>query len=327
MLKNPYLRAAIGAVMLGLFAYLGRRCFGQIHLLREAAIGWVLLNAALFLVTRYVNGEVMRVSLRQVGHRLGHGEAFMLNLIMGYTNLILPRAGLSAPIAYLRLRHGVSYAQFTALAMPMVLLQFVVQGLLGLGACLWAVTQGETTWARQSALVGLFALVALGAIGMMCIHIPVPDRWQGRLAGFLRRVNAAWFILRENPRFVLHILLLQFVVAWLRAWRMQTAFLAVGMSIGLAPVLISSLCAQLALVVSLTPGALGFREAAIVYAAARYTGDPELAFNASVLDRLVMTLLLVVVAQVGLVWLVRPALREAAAATPSEDPAPPAERA
>jgi uncharacterized membrane protein YbhN (UPF0104 family) len=318
MFKNRYLRLAVWLLVLGLFVYLGRRYFGQLHLLREAALGWVVLNGAIFLLTRYVNGEVMRVSLRQVGHPIGHYEAFMLNIIMGYTNLLLPRAGLSAPIAYLKLRHGVTYAKFTALAMPMVLLQLIVQGVLGLIACLWAVMQAEATWARQGALVALFALVTVGGITLMLLHVPVPERWQGRIASYLRKVNAAWFLLRENPRFVAHVLGLQLVVALLRAWRMQTAFLAVGLQIGFAPVLIASLCAQFALRVSLTPGALGFREAAIVYAADRYTGDPELAFNASLLDRLIMTLLLVGVAQIGLMTLVRPALRQAPA-EPGQD--------
>jgi uncharacterized membrane protein YbhN (UPF0104 family) len=63
------------------------------------------------------------------------------------------------------------------------------------------------------------------------------------------------------------------------------------------------------LFISITPGALGFREAAIGYVMYRFTEGQEVALSASVLDRVVMTVVIVIVAQIGIFKLIRPALR------------------
>jgi len=97
-------------------------------------------------------------------------------------------------------------------------------------------------------------------------------------------------------------------VVLLRALRLQLAFCAVGVGWNFPILLVASICSQFMLFISITPGALGFREAAIGYVMFSFC-DPSLSVAASLLDRLVMTVLIVGVSQIGLVQFVRPVLR------------------
>ena len=81
--------------------------------------------------------------------------------------------------------------------------------------------------------------------------------------------------------------------------RLALAFHAIDVTPALAGLVLASLLGDLMFMLALTPGALGLREAAIVYGARIAGVTPEASLAAALLDRLVMTLVLLVLAQVS----------------------------
>ena len=102
------------------------------------------------------------------------------------------------------------------------------------------------------------------------------------------------------------------VMFLLRALRIQLCFRAVGVQVPYWGAFAASLLADLALLIAITPSALGFREAALVYAARVMGTTGDVALAAAILDRLISTACNIVVGQIGVWQLIRPALREAA---------------
>ena len=308
------IRLVIAGAVLGVLVVAGWKYYDELHRLRDAPPLLVGAIALLWLASRYPAADVMRVALRALGHRLGRYEAFMLQMVQSYGNVLIPRAGIGMPALYLKLRHGTSFADLSAVQLlPMTLLQILTIGVTGLvcQAILWR-TGGET----DRPLVILFAGVALGCAAALVIPVPAGRAGHGRVAKFLARLVGAWQKLGRARGVLARSVFTHAAMLAVRAWRIQLCFLAVGETVPYWGAFAASLLADLALLVAVTPSALGFREGALVYAARVMGTTGDVAMAAALLDRLISTACNIIVGQIGVWQFVRPALRGAADTRP-----------
>jgi uncharacterized protein (TIRG00374 family) len=120
-----------------------------------------------------------------------------------------------------------------------------------------------------------------------------------RLRSFLERLGAAWTQLRGSRSFVLRAFALLVAMGVLRVLRLLLAFHALGFSPDPAGLAVSSLLGDVMFLFAFTPGALGLREAAIVYCSDLAGVGSGASLAAAVLDRLVITAVVLVGAQVA----------------------------
>jgi uncharacterized membrane protein YbhN (UPF0104 family) len=308
--RNWLVRSCVAVLVVAALALVGRRYYSDLWRLRRVSPMLVLAIASLWLVTRYLAADVMRVALRALGHRIGRYEAFMLQMIQSYGNSLVPRAGISGPAVYLKLRHDTPFADLGAVQLlPMTLLQVFTIGVMGLGCQLVLWRYYGQPWERP--LTVLFAAVAVGCVMPLLVPVPAGRAGGGRVAAFLARLWGAWQKLGRFNWLLARVIATHAVMLCLRAWRVQLCFLAIGRPVHYFGALGASLLADLAFVVSVTPAALGFREGAMVYAARVLGTTGDVALAAAILDRLVSTACNVVVGQIGVWQLIRPAVRHA----------------
>jgi uncharacterized membrane protein YbhN (UPF0104 family) len=258
---------------------------------------------AVYIATRIVDGDVLRVALLGLGHRIGHYRAFLLAMVMTYTNLIVPRAGMGAPAIYLKHRMGVAYADFFALLIPTVVLQMLAVAVCGL-ACQAALSLG---WGHvfHKSVAALFAGTILASLAVL--YAPMPRGGRGRVAQFLHRLVAAWQRLMGNGALAWRIFAAQLVICLLCGVRLHLAFTALGVSVNFFAAMLMSMLAQMTILIAITPGAMGVREAAILLAAPLLGALPAGTLgNAVALDRLVWMIAVVGIGQWGAWRLVRP---------------------
>ena len=325
--RHWFLRAAIAAAIVGALAIVARRYYDELWRLRNVPPLLVVAIAALWLGTRYLAADVMRVALRALGHRIGRYEAFMLQMIQSYGNTLIRGAGIGGPAVYLKLRHAVPFADLSAVQLlPMTLLQICTIGVMGLGCqvVLWKFF--GRPWERPLTVV--FAAAAAVSGGLLLIPLPVgrAGAGLGRLKTFIARLVDASHKLGRFNRLAARAAATHSVMLLLRAWRIQLCFAAIGQPVHYFGALAASLLADLAFGISVTPAALGFREGAIVYGARVMQTNGDMALAAAVLDRVVGTACTVIVGQIGLWQLIRPALRAAPPPSPAAAPAPPVNR-
>jgi uncharacterized membrane protein YbhN (UPF0104 family) len=208
----------------------------------------------------------------------------------------------------------VPFADLSAVQLlPMTLLQMFTIGVMGLG-CQFALWRfNGQPWERP--LTVLFAAVAVACAAPLLLPLPTGRSGRGRVTTFLARLSDACRKLGRFNALLLRVILTHAVMLAVRAWRIQLCFLAIGRPVHYAGALAASLLADLMFVVSVTPAALGFRESAIVYSATLLGTTGDVAMAAAVLDRLISTACNVVVGQIGVWQLLRPALRHAPASS------------
>ena len=160
----------------------------------------------------------------------------------------------------------------------------------------------------------LFAAVAVACVAPLMVPIPAGGLGHGRVAAFVSRLVGAWQKLGRSRAVLTRVLLMQSLMLFVRALRVFVCFRAVGQPVPYSGALAASLLADLAFVFAVTPTGLGFREAAVVYAARVMGTTGDVAMAAAILDRLVGTAVNIVVGQLGIWQFIRPALR---AASPS----------
>lgn len=310
MARNRWLRAGVSIAAVALFAWLSRGYWGEIDRLKQLPLWLVPILAALYLAMRWLNGLAMRAALVALGHRITVYEAFMLAVLTTYGNLLVPRAGLGVPAIYLRATRGISYTDFTTQAVVVTIVQTAVLGAAGL-ACVIAIsvmTARATDWLIGSIFLGAM-LAGLGVLVVKPLR-QVQDRTGllARIRAVLARASVAWHTVGRSPKAVLAIILLDLPMLVLRAVRLQLVFWAVGAEVDFLATFVASALADVMFLVSLTPSGLGFREAAITYSATLLGVTPAVALSVSVIDRLIWTAAVVLVAQVGMWHLITPAL-------------------
>jgi uncharacterized membrane protein YbhN (UPF0104 family) len=298
--KRHVVSASIALLSLALLAYLGREYTGELHRFSEVSPTTCLALLILYFLARGSGGEVVRVALGRLGHRVRHGEAFMLAIVTSYSNLFVPRSGLGPPALYLKIRRHVALSHYAAVALATTFLNIVVVGLLGLMLQVELYFAGAVGFNLQMSL--FFAGTFVAAVCGLLIPSPVLSVMPLRIRERLEGPRAAWRELSRDRASVAWMLALQLASILLRGLRLQVALRAAGAEVDFVNVLIASLLADVAALVSLTPAALGFREAAIVYGSTLIGVPPPTALLAAALDRIVTSLGIAVLGQF-FVWL------------------------
>jgi len=276
----------------------GQRHAGELDRLRDVDWGWAAVMVVLLIAARMVSGEVLVQTVRSIGFSIGRREAFFLTMVRTYASLLIPRAGFGAAGIYLKKKCGVGYAEYGALLLPIALVQCLVIGILGLG-CLAVLTlnEGQTF---PLIIAGAFAASVLLGAATLFFHVNVPEQWTGKIAQFVRRLSTAWKAISKNKALLWRLVGLHLVLVLFRAARLQVAYWSLGVEVNFLGVLVASLLADLMFFVSVTPNAIGFRETAIVYSARVCGASSAVSLVVAVLDRLIVTSVVIVAAQIGL---------------------------
>lgn len=297
--RSRWWRSALAFVVLGALIWAGRDYFGELHRLRQASPALIAAMIAAMLASRGFRALALQGLLARLEHRIRLADIFALSLLVSYANMLVPKLGLSAPAIYLRRRHQLGLGHFAILAVAATVLHTIAVGGVGL-ALVMTLNDGSHRNVNVSLSV-MFAGIVAGGVVLAAMRPRVPARWSGPLFDLARRAAKVWNLLGAHPGVSAAVCLLSVGVVGLQALKLYAAFRAIDADVALAGVLMATVLSELAVLISVTPSALGFREAAVAASAAWLGCPPETALAAAVLDRLVMTACIVLLAQ-GAVW-------------------------
>lgn len=292
----PYLLAIAS---LALLAWIVRGHLGELGRLSEVSPWVVTALAALFLVGRGLGGELARVGLAALGHPVRLRTCVMLAMLASYTNLAVPRAGLAPGAVYLRVRHGVPVPSYLSFAVASLLVATALVGAAGV-----ALQLGLGAPPGRGPRIG-WVLVFGGVSLAATLGVMAPARLFGLLPARVRttlaEAHAAWVRLARAPGALLRIVLIQVVTIAVRGARTFLALVGSGAEVTFTEAMLVSVFADLGMLFSVTPAALGFREGGVLIGAALAGVDPGAAVLAAVIDRLATTAATIVAGQL-VVW-------------------------
>jgi hypothetical protein len=235
-------------------------------------------------------------------------------------NYYLPaRGGMVVRAAYMKRVYRLPLSQYAALSVLMTGLSIAVAALLGIvGVIVLLVSDGSV----DGRAIVTFAGLGLASLGGMALAIFVSGRISstGRFAEVARGFRSGadlWFHSRNRLFIFLGWTVILFATQAVRLW---LSFAAVGVRPDIGSMLTIQALALVAFVLALTPGTIGLKEGAIVFAASLLGIDPNLALLASLIDRAASLLVTFGVGLVSVPYLTRRATTGAESAPVSAQP-------
>jgi uncharacterized protein (TIRG00374 family) len=218
-------------------------------------------------------------------YKVSLGESIALTAANTMANYYLPvRGGMVVRAAYMNRVHQMPLPEYAALSVLLTAWSIVVAAVLGILG-LVALLGNGTAVSTQA----LFTLVGVGAaaIAATAVAIWISSRItsNGRFAAVLRGFRSGaslWF--SSTPLLLVFVswTVLLFCAQAVRLW---LSFRAIGVDLDVGSIFVIQAMAAVAFVLALTPGNIGVKEGAIVFAASVLGIDPSLALLASLIDR------------------------------------------
>jgi uncharacterized membrane protein YbhN (UPF0104 family) len=263
---RPVLAMGVIVLTIGLFAGFFASNDEAVRQMRSVGIGTVLAILVLYALMMAALAFIYELMLRMCGVRMGYRENFLLTAYSSIVNFFGPlQSGPGVRMVYLKRKHGVSVKRY----MLATLLYYACFAMVSAAFFLL----GTSAW--------WLVLLGVATVGITCAVI---IRWYSKRAGGSPLVM--------TPRLMLGLVLGVVVQLGIVAAIYGVELRSLGQNVGVRQVLAYTGTANFALFVSLTPGALGFREAFLLFTRELTGLSSATIVAANLIDRVVYVLFL-----------------------------------
>ncbi len=243
-----------------------------IEQLRQTPIGSVIAVILLYGLVMAALVGILHASLLLYKKHMGLQENFLLNSYSSLVNFFGPgQSGPAMRTAYLKLKHGILIKQY-------VFATLIYYGMLAVSSGVILTAFAFPWW-----------VTVLGALAVLGVSFVV-IRW------FLRKYRGVLGLDGASPRSLIKPFVIMGLATLAQVIIMVliyfTELRAVDNTVGFTQALIYTGAANFALFVSITPGAIGFREAFLVFSQNLHGISSDTIIAANILDRAVYIIFL-----------------------------------
>lgn len=251
--------------------------------IKTISLWWLAPLYLLMSLVLTFNGLTVKVFAAKFGVWLRWREWFGLAAVTAMGNYLAPLGGMTARAAYLKHRYEFPYSHFLAVLAAHYLISFAVISVVGIIAVLSLA--GETPWP-----VLLFFLAALATLALASVLPAMSDRLPFKLPQIVQSARDGFELIRQDKSLWGKTTLLTLGSVAARGVLYFTAFAAVGFAVPFTIALLVCLLTSFTLLVNITPGNLGVREAVVGLAAAVLGAGVESGLLAALVIRAVTIL-------------------------------------
>jgi uncharacterized membrane protein YbhN (UPF0104 family) len=288
-------------VLIAFGVYLYNNIDKYINLIQISASGVVMLFV-LALIFPVLNGMQNTYLYRELGlKKFTHLDGWMITAASSLANQLPLPGGIVSKGYYLKNKHNLSYTRFTSSTFASFFCFLAVNGFTGLLVMLYA----KLFTNNPTPAVLVIAFAAMTAV-ILVFWLPV-DRFKmpARVQNLTHQAVEGWVVIGKSPLLLVRLVVIQMLLVLLLSLRYYIAFHMLSQSVGLYQTLLFASASILTQLVSIAPGGLGVREAIVAAAASALGFDPAISVVAIGLDRLVMTVMIVLTGWISTVILGR----------------------
>lgn len=267
----------------------------ELNQLSDIPTAHIISLVILILISWLINGYQVYIIYRNVNIRMSVLESTMLSIAGTFGDHIPMRAGTLIRAFYLKDVKGLRFSHFGGIMTLRMLLSLIGAGLMGFTSLMLAMRSGSLPMAWPLLIV--FGLLAF--IPLLFLLAPVPYQlWKflpRRLQHSVDNMAEAYEDLRQKPNLALMVVALVVVQYIILGLRFIIAADALQIELSIYMAFIMAPFAALMMLLAITPGALGIREAAMGYV----SWETGLEFSTGVfigaVDRVILLILTVIV--------------------------------
>ena len=242
----------------------------------------ILILSILTIISVFLMGLSNQLAASHLGAPLRTRQWFLLSAFSTLANYIFPmKAGMFFRGTYYNRVANLSITDFINLTAWIYVLSLLINSLAA--SILLIMTRSGQAFSLAMVLLpfSLFCLLIFIFPGRLKkFHIHKLNTW-------LDKIASGWHLCSSSQKLTLSVTCTIFLLTFTYSIRMYFAFLPLGESISFFNILLLGFLVSVSGIISLTPGALGFREGAIVLGSSFIGISPELSLLAATLDRIV----------------------------------------
>jgi uncharacterized membrane protein YbhN (UPF0104 family) len=289
----------LSVFLIGYLAWFVQQNFAEMRAALQGST-WQIAGIAVCILISWLsmNMQVL-LPIREMGFRVGFMENFAVTMAGTLANYTPIRLGTIIRLNYYKRVHGLGYVRFGGILGVRFLLMIVAAGVLGVVGSAGLLAEGHVT---ALSVIWFFAILALGGIAIFLI----PERWVPKVHRKIdllvaELISGAKVVRRHPSTAVMYMVLLGINFAAL-AGELYLSFAVIGVYVPAWTYLLLAPVTALGVVISLTPGNLGLREALIGLIGAAAEVNFGHGMLAGTVDRTVLLALTIVLGAVGLVY-------------------------
>lgn len=262
--------------------------------LLDLSIGSLFLLAGLVLVTLVANGLLNYLLYQDLGAPATFNESIGLAAVNTLANLLPFTGGMMAKGVYLKKKYELAYTRFLSATLALYVCFVAANGVIGsMILAYWTLSEGFSI--PVPLILAFLGMVVSLIVFWIPINVPnVSGKWKKRLA----RLLSGWHVLRHNQSLIIKLVGVQLFMTLIFAGRFWIAFHILSQEVSLMQCILFAAATILTRLVSITPGALGIREAIVAAIAAVLGFEVDVSIIAVGIDRLVATFVIIVVGTV-----------------------------
>lgn len=253
--------------------------FKQITIVSYNLLFLLFVLAILFLVN---NGLILKYLLEPFKIFLSKKEWFGLSIITTMGNYLTPfRGGAIARAVYLKKKHIFQYSSFLSTLSAIYVIAFLVNSFVGI------ISVFLIYLLYNQFNIIIFLLFLFIFIFLLFITLFSPKFKETRYSIVNKFINVinGWHLIKSNKKIIKKITLINIINIAIITLMMFLEFKVFGFDISLTKALFIAVVSTLSLFISITPGALGIREAIIVFSAKVIGVTTTQALLVALLDR------------------------------------------
>ncbi len=246
----------------------------------------VYITPLFFLFTLLLinDGLISKYLLESFNIKLKFKEWFGLSVINTAGNYLTAlRGGAVARAIYLKKIHQLSYSYFLSTLAGIYIIIFLVYSFIGL------LTMAFLYYSLEIFNVLIFVVflaVFLSLLGIVFFSPKIKKTKYSFINKFVNVING-WYLIKSNRKLLVFIGFISLVNLAIMVSGLLLEFKVFNIEIALSSVLFLTIVSTLSLFISITPGALGIREAIVVFTATVVNIPVSQMLAVSILDRVI----------------------------------------
>jgi|GEM_PF-3034483 len=283
------LTAAVVACLITYLVHEREALLAAVNRLSYLAVAGVVATLIAQWVARTARDQLI---YRELGYTVSFMPLFSVYLIQMLLNYLPMKPGTVYAAYALRRHAGLQISHFGAVFLVHNLLMVITAA--ASAAMVIAVHPASNTATGRTAfmfLTSVSVLSTLAAIFADRLSTKVP----GRIGGIIGKLAAGFSVMRGYPRMLYMTLALSFVTFALATFRMHILYGCTSQSITLTDSVVVTAAGQLAIMISITPAAIGIRELLVGMSSPLVAASTAAGVIAASLERVIVLLCLVII--------------------------------
>ena len=247
----------------------------------------------------FVNGLFLKIILKIFDKKMTIAESFHASLITATGNLFLPAGGGSGIQAvFLKKSHGLSYKNFLSALSGNYIIVFLLISLIGIIALLFIDTPLTFEYAAIfiafcSVFILTLWLTIFGLPNWMLKYKSNGGSFVGKIFTNIVNVMKGWNLITKNRKVILTLTLLTAINFMALLLISYFSLLGAGAHVSFWGLVLYAVLGSMSLLVNLTPGALGIKEAIYIFSSTVIGVTTPQIVGAAILDRGIKYIILI----------------------------------